>query len=277
MQLTRPVSQQDVDQFQAADAKLQAIGIDTDNPAYTDPIINYLNQNPNIPITADLIVNFVNQHKQLFTWRNAVQQEYDQLAANFSERDTNQIAAGLKKFGYWTDNEQDDLSNWNVTAKAYNARFSGLPVTDERIKLVIGNLLNSPQGHKLIQKMQPKKFDSAASVKEHEAKKNTVQREEGPYFDPISGTTIRPVTGVLKAHSDMLHSKTETITPEPENLDQQMQRKAEALVSSIQSNNDRAEAEQILKNAGGWGWPLTLRSIELYIQRRAYERSVAGR
>src|SRR5690348_16888743 len=121
MQLTRSVTQQDVDQFQVADAKLQAIGIDTDNPAYTDPIINYLNQNPSVPITADNIVSFVTANRNLFTWRSAVQQEYDQLAVKFSEIEKTLIARSLKAHGYWEGEDKatdQDLLHWNLSAKA---------------------------------------------------------------------------------------------------------------------------------------------------------------
>jgi hypothetical protein len=53
--------------------------------------------------------------------------------------------------------------------------------------------------------------------------------------------------------------------------------KAEGLVRSIASNVDRAEAEQMLQKAGAWGWQLVLRQVEIYIQRRKLERSIAGR
>src|SRR5437763_6515734 len=165
MDLQRVVSPQDTKQLEIAEDRLREMGVDTnpDNPAYIQVIVDYLNANPGVQITADNIVNFVNTNKKLFNWRNQVQREYDALYPSFTQSQWDFIAGSLARYGYETSNEQDLLSNCILVARAFLAR--GYQVSPENFKIVIGNLLNSPQGQHLRWKTQPdgkKHFDAQA-------------------------------------------------------------------------------------------------------------------
>jgi hypothetical protein len=297
MQLTRPGSQQDVDQFQAADAKLQAIGIDTDSPAYTDPIINYLNQNPAVPITADNIVNFVNQNKNLFTWRTATEKEYDALAVKFTEPEKTLIARSLKAHGYWEGEDKatdQDLVHWNLSAKAHLARYPGQPVTADNIRITIGHLLMSPQGHLFVKKGTPSRFDSAAAQKEYDDKKKA--REDGKNIDQRDqsqavvtytdehGNWVRPLSGELKAHQDQVHAalkaKEDQQTNQADDPGSYYKQRSLDLLNSIQSNVDRQDATNKFVqhgHSGAWPWKVVFTSLNQWVELRKYQRSVAGR
>jgi hypothetical protein len=208
---------------------------------------------------------------------NPVQAEYNRVVLNFSDYDRDFIAAKLASYGYETTNEQSLLVNWTLVAKAFQARCYA--VTNDNFKVIIGNLAASPDGHKLIQKTAPKRFDAAAAKKEYEAKRNTVQREEGPYFDPVSGTTIRPLTGHLKDYRDNnLHKPVTKIEPDPQNLDKLYDRKLEDLLNAVQSNVIRDEARQLARKLvfAGAKSKETFEEVQTWLERRLHDRRTSG-
>jgi hypothetical protein len=283
MELLRTITQYEKDQLGVAELKLQELGVDTDNPDYVKPIVTYLNQNLNqvgFTITADAIVTFVKTNPTQFTWRSAVQQEYDKLAVKFSEHEKNLIARSLQAHGYWESEDiatDQDLLHWNLTAKAHLARYPGQSVTSDNLRITIGHLLNSPQGSKFIKKVAPSKFNAQAAVKAQEEARKTFKRNEDELIQEDT-TGVRPLSGVLKAHRDMLHGKSQQITPEPENTDKLYDRKLEDLLNSVQSNVIREEARQLSRKLqfGGSKPKETFEQVSLWLERRLNTRRLAG-
>jgi hypothetical protein len=268
---TRPVTDQEYEIF-ASFCLEKGIALDGEVGQKNGALFSNLLADRNQRITKENLESAFATIKNQLAMSNPVKAEYDRLVINFSDYDRDFIAAGLARYGY--DVSDSLLHNWNIVAKAFLAR--GYQVTNDNFRIVIGNL---GPGANLRRKATPKKFDAEAAVKAQKESPK-VQRDEEQATQragdhPDSWT--RPLSGALKAHRDMLHSKTEKIEPERSDPEQFYREKAEGLVNAIQSNVDREEARQILKNGPGWGWQLTFKTIEHYIARRNYERGTAGR
>jgi hypothetical protein len=249
---TRPVTDQEYTVF--ADFCLErGIALDGQDGQNNGVKFGNVLANQNQRITRENLEAVYQPIKNQLVHLDPVTAEYNRLATYFpepSERDA--IASFMNQQGL--DVQDYLLSNWNVFAKfliewSSRPEFAGKPYSGKALAATPENLrfalAHIPSSHfQWKQQRSGKRFDSAAAVKEYEAKKNTVQRDEGPYFDRVSGTVIRPLRGELKAHAETLHGKSEQIKPEPENLDKLYERKLADLVNAVESNVIREECRQ---------------------------------
>jgi len=226
-----------------------------------------------------------------------VKAEYDRLAAYFTDAERDAIAAFLNQQGL--DIGDHLLSNWNVVAKFLienktastryvdeNTKtfktYSGkaLPVTPENLKYALASIQRSPQGQHLSWKQQQprRRFDAEAAKREYEAKKGTVERQEGPYFDPASGTMIRPLTGHVKQWRDGNHTDVTKIEPEPQDVDKLYDRKLAELINAVESNLIRDECRQYARKVrfASSSAREAFEEVNSWLERRLHDRRVSG-
>jgi hypothetical protein len=279
--MDRIYSDQDTLEFYNAGQELRKFGLDLEQEGAVhnmNAIGGYFHANPTVPVTVATIKAFVEAHKDELIFRTSTQREYDQLYVRFTQAGYNEthrdlIAVFLKNRGLKV-NGDNLLHNWNLMVRW--CLDKNQPVNQQNMDKVLGNLLNSPQGQYL-------RFEPRKPTKDWDAVRNEPSKpEQGtPTFTSAGDhpdSWVKPLEGHLKAHQEMLARPSQTVeATRRTDPDAEFRERAEGLVRSIQSNVDRAEAEQILKRAGAWGWQLTLRSIERFIDRRKLERSMAGR
>jgi hypothetical protein len=284
---TRPVTPEEYEIFGSF---MLEKGIATDGQVGQDNGVkfgNYLADRNQRITKENLDLAYVTIKNQL-VHLDPVSAEYNRLAVYFTAPERDAIASFMNQQGL--DVQDHLLSNWNIFAKflidwSSQPEFAGkaysgkaLAATPENLRFALTRIPSSRFQWKQ-QQSQGRKFDAEAAVK---AQKDTpkVQRDESQVTQRSGDhpdSWVRPLDGHLKAWRDSNHRAAEKVEPERTDPEQFYKAKAEALVNAIQSNVDREEIGQILKNGPGWGWQLTLRTIEHRIAQRKYERSVAGR
>ncbi len=276
----RIYSEQETQEFYNARQELLKSGLDLDQEgaAHNVEVIgDYFSVNPTASVTVAAIKAFVETHKSELIFRSLTQTEYDQLYVRFTQAGYNEahrdlVGAFIKHRGLKVDGD-NLLHNWNLIVRW--CLDNNQSVNEQNLGKALGNILNSPHGQNL-------RFESRKPTKDWDAVRNqppSKPDEAIPTYISAGAhpdSWVKPLDGHLKQWRDNMHKPSQSVeaTVDP-NLE--YKEKAEALVRSIASNVDRADAEQMLQKAGAWGWQLVLRQVEIYIQRRKLERSIAGR
>lgn len=218
-----------------------------------------------------------------FIYYTAVKAEYEELGEKFTEGQRNILAAGLARQGYWPADEQHQLSNWNHIARAWLAR-GYQDFTNRNVDIVVGNLLNSQQGHLLHKKEQPSKFNAVAAA-EAVAKTPKVQPDESQLTVIKKGdhpdAWVRPLSPELQAHQAslrvaMAQAEAQKTPPQSTSPDSELYWKGRVsqFLAWIPENLIRIELAAEFAISKNGNWEFTYRELEHAYERRKYERSV---
>src|SRR5450631_1301428 len=80
-QTARQYTEQDIAALTQVETALRDAGMDIDNPKCIYLISDYLQANPQIPVTYENVIAFVNANNTQFVWLSAAQREYNKVAA----------------------------------------------------------------------------------------------------------------------------------------------------------------------------------------------------
>jgi hypothetical protein len=171
------------------------------------------------------------------------------------------------------DSCDDQLQNFTTIVSYF--LDSNIPITADMFDTVVGRITTS--GRRPLLWKQRLQDNEVAQKEAKEAAKQQPARDERTEL--VGENTLAPH---LREHRRQMHAalaEAEAKKPEVQsaNADAKWKQRAQDAINSIQSNNDRAEAEKFLAKAGGWGWELTLKQIQNFIERRKLQRSMAGR
>lgn len=194
--------------------------------------------------------------------------EYGRLSEQLGPDYTNVIWQFLPTYRL-----ESDFANFNEVGR-YCIQNS-VPITLSNLQARIGNLMNSPRGQFLHWRPTPDQLKAQKEKQEHreqqdkEAAQAPKKEKTNPQFllDPK-----------LAQWKEMLDRPSETVeVPVKKDGPDYWQGRCETAVASIGSNIDRAQAQQILDRNKGGNYQFTLQEIQRFIERRTFQRSVAGR
>lgn len=139
--MNRQFTESDLQQFYEAEKGLRQTGLDVDHESSGHNgklIVDYLQSNPNVPVTVANIYAFVESRKNDFIWRSAPQQEYDKIAAEnptAAAQLTNWLAT-QGKVGQLVNSGDQAFEN----ASSLISELRGRSITIDTISQAIGRL-----------------------------------------------------------------------------------------------------------------------------------------
>ncbi len=232
------------------------------------------------PATLELALPELHKANQV-SFLNLSEVEFDRLSSEMSPEQRATILRFLPYYGFSTENS-DDMVNFNIVGNWFVSK--GQPITFENLTRLIGNVQNTPDGYNLRWKKHLQDSEKEElRLKEEEKQRREQWRKEHPeektnpsFTDPKLESWKRMLQRPLQP-GDVGYEDPGAKQQTADDLNKHYQVRAEALVNSIQSNVDRAEAKQILAKAQAWGWQIVFNMVNQYVERRKVERSMAGR
>jgi hypothetical protein len=200
-----------------------------------------------------------------------LESEYKTLAARMTEAQRDTILDLISRRGL-KDSGDDRLQNF-ITIASWMLDRNQI-IAANTLDGVLGNITNNSR-KPLLWKKRLQDSEAEAQRQKEAASQQPARQERA---EATGQNTLAPH---LREHQRQVRAALAEgeakKTAQPANRDAEWKTRAESAVASIQSNNDRAEAQKLLAKAGGWGWQLTYQTVQNFIERRKMQRSMAGR